>query len=268
MKEQDLLSIREFAALTGIKQTKLRYYDEIGLFKPLKRGENGYRYYSVIQSIMIRCVTVMQSLKIPVKEFIELRKKGQPEQILDLLRKHELELNQELFRLQQAYAIIHTYSQLIQTGLQADEQNISVQWMPAAAIEPGSINDFSSGYFYDAFYRFLNQIKERKIDAAYPVGGYYVNMDAFVRLPGKPSRFFSLVPTGRETTEAGEYLVGYTRGYYGNPGDLPRRMPAYAEEHGWTFSGPVYETYLHDALTVENPDLYLIQVSAQVKKAT
>jgi DNA-binding transcriptional MerR regulator/effector-binding domain-containing protein len=266
MKDQDLLSIREFSKFTGIKQSKLRYYDELKLFHPIKRGKNGYRYYSAQQAIAVNVVNVVHSLKIPLKEIVAFRTKRNPGQILEVLQRHELALNQELYRLQQAYSLLHTYSGLIQEGLLADEQNIGVHKMAAMPIELGSVNDFSSGFIYDSFFKFLGLINERNIDSAYPAGGFYENMDAFINSPGQPTRYFVHFPTGRNTKDAGEYLVGYTRGYYGNLGDLPQRMQSHAKEHGLSLSGPVYEIYLHDEIAIDDPNQYLIQASISVKK--
>jgi hypothetical protein len=187
--------------------------------------------------------------------------------MLDILRKHEFMLNRELHRLQQAYAVIHTYSSLIQEGLLAEEDKIYCQQMDVMPINIGPLNDYSSGYFYNSFFKFMEQLPDSKAIAAYPAGGLYINMDAFLNSPGQPARFFSVNPTGRHNKEAGEYLIGYSRGYYGNIGDLPERMITYAEENGYTFTGPVYELYLHDEISTARCEQYLIQVSAQVKKA-
>ena len=265
MNDQDFLSLRDFAKLTGIEQSKLRYYDEVGLFKPIKRGANNYRYYSAPQAVAVNYINAMRSLNFPIKKIKEMKKKRDPKLVSELLQKYELELNQELFRLQQTYAIIHIYSRLIQEGLLADEQIISNRWMDVLPIQLGEVNDFSSGYIYDSFFSFIRQMADHKISPAYPAGGFYDDMDTFINVPGQPPRFFSCAPAGQHTKEAGEYVVGYTRGYYGNLGDLPQRMQAYAKEHGFTFTGPVYEIYLHDEIAIEDPDQYLIQVSVPVK---
>jgi len=267
MKDQDMLTIKEFSRLTGIRQSTLRHYDEVKLFQPNKRGENGYRYYSAPQTVAVNLINVMHNVNIPIKKISEIKMQKSPESVLELLHKQELELNKELFNLQQAYAIVHTYCSLIREGLQVDENAITHCQMVASPIELGPVNDFSSGYFYDSFFNFIQQMTERRINPAYPAGGYYENMDAFLTSPGHPTRFFSLTPTGRDLKEAGEYLVGYTRGYYGSIGDLPERINAYATENGYTFAGPAYETYLHDEISVDDPDRYLIQASVAVKKA-
>ena len=261
MKDKDLLSIKKFSNLTGIPQSKLRYYDEVKLFQPIERGENDYRYYSAMQTIAVNVVNVMRSANIPLKKISELKKNLSPRAVLALLQENIYELNQELYRLQQAYSIIHTYCGLIHEGLLADESEISCLRMAAIRIEFGPLNDFSSGYLYDSFFKFLGLMESRNIDTAYPAGAFYNDMEAFLKSPGQPTRFFSQVPTGRSTKEAGDYLVGYTRGYYGSLGDLPQRMREKAEELDITINGPVYEIYLHDEISVEDRNQYLIQVS-------
>jgi len=267
MKGQDLLSIKKFSEFTGIKQSVLRHYDEIGLFKPMVRDENGYRYYSLPQTISVNLINVLNNAKISpkiIKEFVEHRT---PEQILGLFREQELELNRDLMRLQQAYAIIHTYTGMIEEGLHAETREIGIRQMPVMHIEIGQPNDFSSGYLYESFLEFTNLMAERNISSAYPVGGYYENLDSFVSNSGQPDRYFSHVSTGRDIKKAGEYLVGYTRGYYGQVGELPVRMRDYAKKHGLNLTGPVYEIYLFDEVVVENPDQYLIQASIPLKSS-
>ena len=265
MNEHDLLSIKAFSDLTGIKQSTLRHYDEVKLFSPVMRGENGYRYYSAPQAIAINFIQVMSSLGIPLRRISEIQKVRTPEMMLEILRKQEFELNKELFRLQQAYSVIHAYTGLIQEGLLAEEDKIQCVKKDTVTIAVGQINDYSSGYFYESFFRFIKQMDNHNINAAYPAGGLYSDMGAFLSKPGYPMRFFSLSPSGDERKEAGDYLVGYTRGYYGHVGDLPQRIKAYADEEGYQFVGPVYELYVHDEITVALPE-FLIQASVRVKK--
>ena len=42
--DKHLFKTAEFAALCGVKKDTLLHYDHIGLLKPQKVGENGYRY--------------------------------------------------------------------------------------------------------------------------------------------------------------------------------------------------------------------------------
>lgn len=47
MTEKDgvLYTVKQLAALAGVTVRTLHYYDEIGLLRPARIGENGYRYY-------------------------------------------------------------------------------------------------------------------------------------------------------------------------------------------------------------------------------
>ena len=265
MKDGDLLSIKEFARRTGINQSKLRHYDDVKLFQPVERGENGYRYYSAMQTISINLIIVLDSLNIPIRKIAEMMNNRTPESILELLQQQETELDRQLQQLQQAYSIIHAYSTLIKEGLFEDEHKIHIKKMPDVFIELGSINDFSSGYLYNSFFEFISLLNERNIGLAYPAGGYYCDMESFKNKAGQPDRYFAQSPIGRDIKKAGEHLVGYTRGYYGNLGDLPERMQKYADENGYTFIGPVYERYLHDEVSECDPNNYLIQASVPVR---
>ena len=266
MKEQDLLTIKKFSEITGITQAALRHYDKAGLFQPVLRGDNGYRFYSVRQAVAVNFINVLNSVNVPMKEISEVKKDKSPENMLELLRKQEFKLNQELYRLQQAYGIIHTYCQIIQEGLNTDENAIGVCQIAATPIELGPENDFSSGSFYESFFCFLEKMIESKVDPAYPAGGFYNNMTAFVNAPGQPSKYFSYVPAGKDKKEAGQYLVAYTRGYYGNLADIAERIMVFANENELEFVGPVYEMYLHDEITIDDYDQYLIQISVSIKK--
>jgi hypothetical protein len=46
---------------------------------------------------------------------------------------------------------------------------------------------------------------------SFPVGGYFEDMDAFMKKPSQPTRFFSIAPKGTDLKPAGLYLIGYTR---------------------------------------------------------
>ncbi len=107
---------------------------------------------------------------------------------------------------------------------------------------------------------------EPKLNLSYPIGGYWDGAAEFFREPSQPARFFSLDPKGHERKSAGLYLVGYTRGFYGQMGDLPERLAAYAKKNSLIWNGPVYVIYLFDELSVTDPEQYLLRVSISVKE--
>jgi DNA-binding transcriptional MerR regulator len=259
--------MKEFAKYTGFSQTNLRYYDEIGLLKPVKRGENNYRYYSAQQIVTINMINVLRSLGTPLNEIAELESNRTPELILDQLKRQERKLTAELRRIYEAQSVIHIYSDMIEAGLHINEDKVIEYEAEDMPIVLGPKTDFEDNKpFYEAFLEFCERMKQLGLNLSYPVGGYYDSMDYFLEHPSQPSRFFLGDPKGGFHKMAGRYLRAYTRGYYGVLNDVPTRIADYAKEHSLDIVGPVYVIYLHDELSVKDPDQYLSRASVLIKK--
>ncbi|MDR1330193.1 MAG: MerR family transcriptional regulator [Oscillospiraceae bacterium] len=266
ISKDSLISSGKFAKLTNLNRSALIFYDEHGLFSPKMRGENGYRYYYPRQITMVKFLTLLRTLDIPLKKIRELVSRRSPETLLELFTEQERLLSAEIRRLRRAKKIISSFHESIQEGLAADETVISVQNMKKRKIHIGPRNNFDSKkVFFDSFLKFCGETAQGEWSTDYQIGGIFDDMGQFLKSPGQPSNFFTLDPDGREVIEAGRYLVGYTRGYYGETNDLPGRMAAHAEKIGLKFSGPVYNVYLHDEVCVADPDNYLLQVFVAVR---
>ena len=278
---KDLLTVNEFSQLSGIEKTTLRYYDEIGLFSPAKRNsENNYRYYSPEQLIALNFITVFSELNIPLKTISAVEKERTPETVFEFLKQQEKQMDMEMKRLRERYSIIHTRSELIWHGLQLKQQlngNDEVGKEASIGICVSPIDEYAyilgpptsfgeDESFVGPFARFCQQAEELRINLSFPIGGYHATPESFFGSPSKPDHFFSMDPTGNRKVSAGKYLKGFVRGFYGELGDVPMRMAAYARENGLTLSGPVYTVYLHDEICVNDPSQYLTQVFVAVSQ--
>jgi DNA-binding transcriptional MerR regulator len=267
MMMKDLYSVNEFAKLTGVEPSTLRYWDDIGIFSPAKRDpENNYRYYSLPQITVVNFITVLSDLHIPLKTIAKLRKERAPEEILKILEAREKDLDMELRTLRQRSSIIHTRRELINYGLRVDESQIAVMYRENKDMILFPPNEYREGdTFLEPLAAFVSRAKEHRINLDFPVGGYWKSLDSFQKAPSRPDCFVSVDPTGVHTRKEGEYLIGFARGYYGEMGDLPDRMTAHAKEHKLKVSGPVYVMYLQDEICVHDPSQYLAQACVLVK---
>ena len=268
--DRDLLTIKEFAEFVGLTIASLRHYDNTGVFAPAKHGveaESKYRYYSPLQITTVKMIRVLTEIGVPLKTIKELTQNRTPEKLLKVLKKHRDITADKIQFLQEVYSIISTFTELLYDAISATETDLSVCEMPEKRIIMGGKNDFSgTTEFYGEFIRFCNASYEPKLNLSYPIGGYWENMATFLGEPSRPERFFSLDPKGYEHKPAGLYLIGYTRGYYGQTNDLPAHMAAFAKKHGLLFNGAVYNIYLTDEISVADPEQYLLQVSASVRE--
>ncbi len=65
---EKLMSVHEVATLTGITARTLHYYDEIGLLKPAKVTEAGYRMYDDAALGRLQNILLFRELEFPLKE--------------------------------------------------------------------------------------------------------------------------------------------------------------------------------------------------------
>lgn len=84
------LRIGELAAELGINAKTIRYYEEIGLLPPAKRGENGYRLYDDADRERLHFIAQAKAVGLTLEEIGEIlavRGKGdQPcDHVLELL---------------------------------------------------------------------------------------------------------------------------------------------------------------------------------------
>ncbi|MCL2627554.1 MAG: MerR family transcriptional regulator [Oscillospiraceae bacterium] len=284
------LTIKEFSHFSGIEQTTLRYWDEIELFSPNWRNpENNYRYYTPEQIITVKFISVLSSLNFPLKTISGMTDIRTPENIVRLIEEKEKELDMEMTKLRECYSIVHARLELIRYGIRlsngykalngvrldnwtdgdeginVDETKICVLKRDEKTYILGEPNEYAEDEeWYDPFMRFCHSAPELRVNLHYPIGGYHECLHDFINDPGKPQRFFSLDPTGNRKRTAGDYLVGFKRGYYGDMGDLPERMRAYLQENSLKTHGPVYILYLYDEICMTDRSNYLAQISVAV----
>ncbi|MCT4606487.1 MAG: MerR family transcriptional regulator [Marinisporobacter sp.] len=83
-------SIGEMSKLHNTPIKTLRYYDEIGLFKPIEVNKNnGYRYYSIEQFEQLNTINYLKFLGIPLKEIKNHLEIRGIDYFLELLKKEK-----------------------------------------------------------------------------------------------------------------------------------------------------------------------------------
>jgi DNA-binding transcriptional MerR regulator len=271
LKKGNLVGITEFAKFIGTTPKVLRYYHETGLFIPKEHGvkyKNEYRYYSMTQVTEYNLVRVLTQIGVKIADIKSYMENRTPEKLAKLYKRQDDFITNELSFYQECSALIKTQLGLLTDGLYATEEEITVKDMPARQIILGGENNFcnSAGGFVGEFARFCNAEHDPKINLSYSIGGYWDGMDVFMHQPALPIRFFSYDPRGKQQIPEGKYLIGYTRGYYGQTNDLPERMAAFAEENGYLFNDGVYNIYLYDEVSVSDTKQYLLQVCASVRE--
>jgi len=94
----DMYTVKQLADISGVTPRALRHYHKIGLLKPTKLGENGYRYYGEEAAYRLQQILFYRELDMPLDEIRSIL--GKPDfDILAALHDHRSALLAELGRL-------------------------------------------------------------------------------------------------------------------------------------------------------------------------
>ena len=108
-----MFKIGDFSRLSLVSVKALRYYDELGLFKPARVDEfTGYRYYSAGQLTRLNRILVLKDLGLSLQQIaLLLDQELTPDQIRGMLRLKQVELHQQLEEGQARLARIEAWLQ-------------------------------------------------------------------------------------------------------------------------------------------------------------
>lgn len=96
---QKYLSSGEFARLCGTTKDTLFHYDDIGLLKPAKVGENGYRCYSVNQVMLFDLISLLKEVGMSLGEIRDYIDERNASNFIARLREKDRKIREEIERL-------------------------------------------------------------------------------------------------------------------------------------------------------------------------
>jgi DNA-binding transcriptional MerR regulator len=93
-----MLKIRDFARLAEVSMTTLRYYDEIGLLKPVYVDpETGYRFYATDQLPRLHRILAFKDLGLGLTQIVEIFNEDiSSDQLQGMLRLRQAQLQQQV----------------------------------------------------------------------------------------------------------------------------------------------------------------------------
>ena len=89
------LTTAQFAKLHGVNKRTLHYYDDIGLFSPRAKGENGYRFYDAAQSLDFEYIRMLKELNMSIDEIAAYCKAPTPARFLEIASAKEEEIGRQ-----------------------------------------------------------------------------------------------------------------------------------------------------------------------------
>jgi MerR family transcriptional regulator, thiopeptide resistance regulator len=120
-RAKDEWSIQQVASLAGTTSRALRHYDELGLLRPSRVGDQGYRYYDTAALLRLQRIRLLRDLGLGLAAIAEVLDGAAPTQVT--LRTHLELLELERARLDRQIEAVRTTLRKTERGerLMADE---------------------------------------------------------------------------------------------------------------------------------------------------
>src|SRR5215510_10700852 len=128
-----MIRIGEFSKLVQLPVPTLRYYDQVGLLKPIEVDRfTGYRYYSASQLPRLHRILALKGLGFSLEQIGRVLDEGlSPEQMRGMLRLRHAQISQQLIDVQNQLVEVEARLQQIE-----QEQQLSTYDVILKRVEP------------------------------------------------------------------------------------------------------------------------------------
>ena len=93
-----MFTVKQISKLAGVTPRTLHHYDEIGLLKPSRVGDNGYRYYGKKSLLRLQQILFYRELDMPLDDIRKIIGRRNYDK-LGALQSHKVALNKKVARL-------------------------------------------------------------------------------------------------------------------------------------------------------------------------
>ncbi|ADP32309.1 MerR family transcriptional regulator [Bacillus atrophaeus] len=262
----------EFAKLCHVKKQTLFHYDEIGLFSPEIKKENGYRYYSYNQFELFQVIGLFKEVGVPLKRIKQLLKGKTPEDIVALLKEKSFEIENKIKKFKHLQTIIQTKVKLTEQALETDFSSVSFQYLEEEKfmISRNTLN-LPERKYIAAISELIRYVQLHELDEGYPVGGIFAREQILKKDFYNYSHFYIKVQEGIEKINyhvrpKGLYAVGYQKGDEAE--DAYRRIIQFIEKNRMRMGEYAYEEYMLDEVVVDGLENQITKILLQVKEGS
>jgi effector-binding domain-containing protein len=270
-----MLKIGDFSRLSRVTVKALRYYDEIGLLKPVSVDRfTGYRYYSVDQLPRLNRIVVLKNLGLSLEEVSQLVNNDLPaEHIRQLLHVKQAEIQQRLQDEQGRLGQVEKWLRQIEKEGIMPEQNVVIKKVDVQKVTSvrgvvPTYNDIDR--LFNELYPYLME-KNAQI-AGPPIAVYhdmeYMEKDVDIEVAVPIAN--SIPTTDRikvaELSAIEQAACLLHRGPYETIGESYKALMAWAETNGYQIAGPDREIYLQGPEPSRSPEEFITELQLPVTK--
>ena len=265
------LTVSQFAKLHNVNKRTLHYYDEIGIFSPDYKGENGYRYYDYMQGVDFEYIKMLKELNMGLDEIKRYIDNPNEEDFKEIAEVKIKEIDQEIRTLNRRREVLEDkLNKLNKCDDLRKKNSVKV------------IDCEEQKFFYTPFKfedddlkQLISHIKDVWSVDEYCKGiGSFISVDKIQR--GEFEEYDGLFIEMLDDMESkntkntiikpkGKYICAYHMGDWDTLPDFYDEIVKYAEENNLTLVGYSFEIGMNDFAISDMKD-YITQIMIRVEE--
>lgn len=268
-KNNYLYTTGQFALLTGVNKRTLHYYDEIGLFSPAFKEDNGYRYYTCFQTVQLELIMAFRKIGLSIDEIIRYQKSPSDASFSELISEKKAVIDRSIQELLSTKSFLENKSEKLSLSLKARHGEIEMITLPEqrlllSAPITGAYDDddFAVAGSFSLRLKSVFGLYDNfgsRILAEHVSKGDYHHYDCFFAYGGQDVEIYdSVMP-------AGTYLRTFCIGEWNRLEEVYRTLCAYAERNCLELYGYAYEEGINE-MSLKGRDDYITMITVGCRK--
>lgn len=269
MQKEIFFTAGQFSKLHHLNKRTLHYYDDIGLFSPIYKAENGYRYYARRQSAELENILALRELGMSIEEIKDYLRCPGTEAFLKLSIEKSKEIDEQIKRLKKLKAIMHKKQKALVFCSGVSDGRIETVYCPTRYILLTPMQ--FRGSALTGMEHVMAHLQTAWECSSYKTGcGSYISLDKIRKGQFEPyDGLFTFVDklqkgVSFQSMPAGKYLCGYCIGSWDKIPELYQNMLNFAASEELELTGNCYEIGLNE-FAISCEDEYVTRVEIQCR---
>ncbi len=261
------LTTSQFAKIHGVNKRTLHYYDDIGLFSPNKKGDNGYRYYDISQSIDFEYICMLKELNMSIEEIKNYLKKPTSNKFIEIAKMKEEEIDLQIKKLEHVKKVLHNKRQQVSFCECLQDQEIRIM-----ECDEEEIYMLPYDFFNDNLTQLFKYIKDTWSIEQIRVGiGVYISLDKVINKQFKKYDGLYTVALSHHSNvksfikPKGKYLCGFHKGSWDELPIMYQKIIDYAHRNNFNLTGYAYEIGLNE-FVISDIDDYITKIMIKIEE--
>lgn len=262
------LTVSQFAKLHNVNKRTLHYYDEIGIFSPDYKGDNGYRYYDYMQGVDFEYIKMLKELNMGLDEIKKYIDNPNEEDFKEIAEVKIKEINQEIKLLNRRKEVLEDKLQKLSKCDEVRNKN----YIKVVECEEEKFFYTPFKFEDDDLKQLISHIKDVWTVDEYCKGiGSFVSVEKIQR--GEFEEYDGLFIEMLDDIDSkntiikpkGKYICAYHMGDWDTLPKFYGEIVKYAEENNLTLVGYSFEIGMNDFAISDMKD-YITQIMIRVEE--